>query len=95
MLAAVRAEKMPFLSLVTLTFDLDLQTRPSEGPNTFSGVNLAQIRSPVLEIFHTQTKTQTDGSKNRTFRSSLRAVNCYVSNKNRKKRLNSLRFTVY
>jgi len=37
---------MPFLSLVTLTFDLDLQTRPSEGPkcltcefgtNPFSG----------------------------------------------------------
>jgi len=25
---------MPFLSLVTLTFDLDTQTRPSEGPNT-------------------------------------------------------------
>ena len=31
MLAAVRAEKMPFLSLVTLTFDLDLQNRLSEG----------------------------------------------------------------
>jgi len=25
-----------FLSLVTLTFDLDIQTRPSEGPNTSS-----------------------------------------------------------
>jgi len=24
---------MPFLSLVSLTFDLDLQTRPNEGPN--------------------------------------------------------------
>ena len=26
--------KNPFLSVVTLTFDLDLQTHPSEGPNT-------------------------------------------------------------
>jgi len=25
-----------FLSLVTLTFDLDIQTRPSEGPNASS-----------------------------------------------------------
>jgi len=32
--AAERAEKCHFLSMVTLTFDLDLQTRPSEGPNT-------------------------------------------------------------
>jgi len=44
-----------FLSLVTLAFNLDLQTRPSEGANT-SSVNLTQIRSAVLEIFHTQTK---------------------------------------
>ena len=35
--------------------DLDIQTRPSEGPNIFH-VNLAQIRSAVPEIFHTQTK---------------------------------------
>jgi len=33
---AVRAKKCHFLSLITLTFDLDLQTRPSEGPNTSS-----------------------------------------------------------
>ena len=31
-----RAKKCHFLSLVTLTFDLDLQTRPSEGPNMSS-----------------------------------------------------------
>jgi len=31
---AVKGPKMPFLSLVTLTFDLDLQTRLGEGPNT-------------------------------------------------------------
>jgi len=99
--AAKKAEKChfcqrsrsPFLSLVTLTSDL--QTRPSEGPimssmwfwcksvqrfpNTKHGtkhvfhMNLAQIHSAVPEIFYTQ-KTQTDGDKNRTFRSSLRAV---------------------
>jgi len=28
---------------------------------------LAQIRSTIPKIFHTQTKTQTDGAKNRTF----------------------------
>jgi len=66
---------MPFLSLVILTFDL--QTRPSEGPNTscvwiwhfgakpFSG-------SPRY-ISYTNKNTQTDGAKNRTFRSSLLA----------------------
>jgi len=31
-----RAENAVLLSLVTLTFDIDLQTRPSEGPNTSS-----------------------------------------------------------
>jgi len=35
---------------------------------------LAQIRSAVPGIFHTQTKTQTDGANNTTFRSSLRAI---------------------
>jgi len=34
--AAERAEKCRCLSLVTLTFDRDLQTRPSEGSNTSS-----------------------------------------------------------
>jgi len=66
MQAAESAEKMLFLSLVTLTFDL--QTRPSEGPtrllcefstNPFSG-------SPRYFIHkcHKQKKTQTDGAKN-------------------------------
>jgi len=32
--AAKRADKMPFLSLITLTFDLYLETRPSGGPST-------------------------------------------------------------
>jgi len=34
--AAERAEKCRFLFLATLTFDFDLQTHPSEGPNTSS-----------------------------------------------------------
>jgi len=39
-------------------------------------VNLTQIRSAVPDIvyFIHKQKTQTDGAKNRTFRSSLRAV---------------------
>jgi len=56
----------------TLTFDLDLQTRPSQGPkacefgaNPFSGSR---------DISDTNKKPQTYGAKNRTFRSSLRAV---------------------
>jgi len=36
MQAAERAEICCFLSMVTLTFDLDIQTRPSEGPNMSS-----------------------------------------------------------
>ena len=40
----------PVLSLMTLTFDLDIQTRPSEGPNVFR-LNLAQIYSSIPEIF--------------------------------------------
>jgi len=58
---------MPFLSLMTLTFDYDIQTRLSVFP-----VNLAQIRSAVAEIFHTQ-KSHRQRQKNRTLRSSLRA----------------------
>jgi len=38
-------------------------------------VNLAQIRSAVPgDVSYTNKKTHTDGTKNRTFRSSLRAV---------------------
>jgi len=36
--AAERDKECRFLSLATLTFDLDLQTRPSDGPNTSSMV---------------------------------------------------------
>jgi len=52
------------MSFMSLTFDL--QTHPSKGPNVFR-VNMAQIRSVVPEMFHIQTKNQTDGAKNRTF----------------------------
>jgi len=37
-------------------------------------VNLAQIRSAVPDTSYTNKKPQTDGAKNRNFRSSLRAV---------------------
>jgi len=51
---AERAEKCHFLSLVTSTFDLDIQTRP-RAKHIFR-VNLAQIRSAFRKILHTQTK---------------------------------------
>jgi len=57
MQAAERTEKCRFLSLVTMTFDLDLQTRPSEEHTHVFRVNLKQIRSAVPEIFHAQAKT--------------------------------------
>ena len=59
MQAAERAEKYRFLSLMTLTFDFDLevQTRLPGTKHVFR-VNLAQIRSGVSEIFHTK-KSQT------------------------------------
>ena len=60
------------VSLVTLTFDLDIQTRPSVGPQS-PHVNLAQIRSAVPEIFHKQAKSHKQ-RQNRTLRSLLRAV---------------------
>jgi len=36
MLPGVTGARSAFLSLVTLIFDLDIQTRPSEGPNASS-----------------------------------------------------------
>jgi len=44
-----------FMCLVTLTFEFDIQTRPSEGKHVFA-VNLAQIRSAVPEIFDSKIK---------------------------------------
>jgi len=65
----LKGQKNVLLSLVTLTFDSS-----ERGSKHVFRVNLAQIRSAIPGIFHTLTKTQTDGAKNRTFRSSLRAV---------------------
>ena len=70
MQAAERAEKCRFLTLVTLTFAFKL----IRGSKHIFRVNLAQIRSAVPEIFHTQTKKhRLMVPKNRTFRSSTRA----------------------
>jgi len=57
-----------FLSMATLTFDHDIQTRLSKGPNTSS----CEFGSG--DISHTNKKV-TDSAKNRTLRSSLHAVN--------------------
>jgi len=75
--AAERAEKFRFLSLVTLNFDLwSWPSNSSErGRKHVFRVNLAQIRSAV-PVIHKQ-KPQTNGTKNRTFRSSLRAVKTF------------------
>jgi len=56
--AAERAEKMPLLSLVTLTFDIwPWPSNSSErGTKHIFRVNLPQIRSAIFEIFHIQTK---------------------------------------
>jgi len=64
-----KGPKMPFLSLVTLTFDFDLQTclRCEIGANPFS---------VSRDILYTNKKPQTDGAKNRTFRSSLPFTAC-------------------
>ena len=59
--------KWRFLSLLTSTFDLDIQTRPSEGPNTSFMV------SSSGGISYTNKKV-TDSANNRTWCSSLRTV---------------------
>jgi len=73
MQAAKRAEKCHCLSLVSLIFDL--QTSPSERPNTSSvwiwHKSVQQFRRYFI---HKQKKPQTDGTKNRTFRRSLCVV---------------------
>jgi len=68
-----------FLSLVTLTFDVDIQTRPSDGSNTLP----CEFRpNPFIgsrDIWFTNKQkvtdsAKTDSAKNRTLRSLLRAV---------------------
>jgi len=69
------AEKFRFLSLVTLTFDLDTQTCPNEGPikHVFP-VNSAQIRSAIPDILHTQTKSHTQRQNLQCFRKPFTCV---------------------
>ena len=60
-----------FSSPTTLTFDLDIQSRPSEGANTSSQWIW---RISVRRIIWFTNKKVTDSAKNRTLRSLLRAV---------------------
>jgi len=62
---AAEGPKNAILSLVTLTFDLNLQSCPSKGPNTSSvGIWRKSVQG-FPKILHTQTKKspQTDGIK--------------------------------
>jgi len=68
--AAERA-KMLFLFVVTLTFDFDFQTLPNEGTITSS---VWIWRKSVQQFPRYTNKKVTDSAKNRTLRSSLRAV---------------------
>jgi len=72
------------LSLVTLTFNLwPWPSNSSErGTKHVFPVILAQIRSAVPETFHTQTKEVRDSAKNRTYRSSLRAITRRLASEN-------------
>ena len=58
-----KGRKCSFLSLVILTFDFDIQTRPERGTKRVFRVNLAQIRSTVPETFHTETKSHSQRQK--------------------------------
>jgi len=66
-------QKMPFLSLVTLTFDV--QTRPTEGPNTSSAwIWCKPVQLLPRYFIRKRKKLQTNDAKNRTFCSSLHVV---------------------
>ena len=73
--AAKRAENAFLLVILTfeLTFDLDVQTCPSEGPNTSCVWTWRKCVQRFSRYFmHKQNVT--DSAKNRTVRKSLRAV---------------------
>jgi len=57
------AEVFLILSLVTLTFDLDIQTRASEGPNTHLP---CEFCTNPRYVMHKQNEKVTDSAKNRT-----------------------------
>jgi len=57
---------LSMMILTPLTFDPDLQTRPSDGPNMYSVRIWRKSVQRFPEIFHAQTKKpQIDGAKNR------------------------------
>ena len=59
----LKGPKMPFLSPVTLTFGLDLQTRPSEGPYTSSMWIWCKSVQRFPRYFTHKQKTHTDDAK--------------------------------
>jgi len=73
---AERAENPIFCSCWPwpLIFGLDIQTHPSEGPNTPSLWIWCKATQRLPDIFRTQTRKSHSTQKNRTLRSSLRAV---------------------
>jgi len=68
-----KGQKMLFFTLVTLTFDLDIQTRSSMGPNTLLCEFGTNPFSGYQDISYTNKKV-TDSAKNRTLCSSLCVV---------------------
>jgi len=63
MQATERAGKCRFWSLVTLTFDLDIQTRPIEGSNTSSVWIWRKSIQRFQRYFVHKQKPRTDGAK--------------------------------
>jgi len=57
-----------------LTFDLEIQTRPSEDQTRLSCEFGVDPFSGSRDISYTNKKTQTDGANNRTHPSSVREV---------------------
>ena len=75
--AAERTERCRFLSVVTLTFDLDIHTRPSEGPSTSSvWIWHKSVQRFPRYFIHKQKSS----ARNRTLRCSLRAVKIHPYN---------------
>ena len=69
---AAEGTENAFLSLVTLTFDTDFQTRSSEGPNT-SSVWIWRKSVQQFPRYFIHKQKATNGAKNRTLPSLLRA----------------------
>jgi len=68
-----KGPKHDVFSLVILTFDLDIQNCPCEGPNTSSMWIWHKSIQSSRDISYTNKKV-TDSAKNRTLCSSLRVV---------------------